>query len=122
MSSHKNLEKPSKVGRHRLYSNEQRKDRNRKAQAAFRVRRNKYTETLELEAAQNEQTIQELKDANEKCLQRAEAAERQCSQLNSQVASLQKLLQQTLEENKRITQGIKKNMYLFNLIRIIYPG
>ncbi|KAG2231867.1 hypothetical protein INT48_006059 [Thamnidium elegans] len=105
MSSSMMSEASSKVGRHRLYSNEQRKDRNRKAQAAFRVRRNKYTETLELAATKNEKTIEDLKSANEKNIQRAEVAEQRCVQLDSQVASLEKLLQAALAENERIAQN-----------------
>lgn len=96
---------PSKLGRHRLYSNEQRKDRNREAQAAFRVRRNNYTETLELAAIKNEKTIEDLKSANEKNIQRAEVAEQRCAQLDYQVASLEKLLQVALAENELAAQS-----------------
>ncbi|GAA5805475.1 hypothetical protein HPULCUR_010991 [Helicostylum pulchrum] len=105
MSSRMISEEPSKVGRHRLYSNEQRKDRNREAQAAFRVRRNKYTETLELAVEKNEKTIEDLKSANERNIQRAEVAEQRCAQLDSQVASLEKLLQAALAENERVAQN-----------------
>jgi molybdopterin converting factor small subunit len=95
----------SKAGRHRLYSNEQRKDRNRQAQAAFRDRRSKYTKTLEVAILKFEDTIEELKETNTKSIQRAELAEEQCSQLNSEVNNLQKLLQMALAENQRLLQS-----------------
>ncbi|GAA5813686.1 hypothetical protein MFLAVUS_007172 [Mucor flavus] len=105
MSSSMISKEPSKLGRHRLYSNEQRRDRNREAQAAFRVRRNNYTETLELAAIKNEKTIEDLKSANEKNIQRAEVAEQRCAQLDYQVASLEKLLQVALAENELAAQN-----------------
>lgn len=96
----------SKAGRHRLYSNEQRKDRNRQAQAAFRDRRSKYTKTLEVAILKFEDTIEELKEINTKSLQRAEVAEERCVQLTSEVTNLQKLLQMALAENQRLLQSM----------------
>jgi phage shock protein A len=92
----------SKAGRHRLYSNEQRKDRNRQAQAAFRDRRSKYTKTLEAAMLKYEDTIESLKEDNNTLIQRAEAAEQRSTKLDSEVANLQKLLQMALAENQRI--------------------
>lgn len=103
-----NLENPEsllKAGRHRIYSNEQRKDRNRKAQAAFRDRRNNYTKTLEVALLKFEDKIQGLEDAQIKSIKRAEVAEERCSWLDSEVASLQKLLQIALVENQRLLQS-----------------
>jgi predicted RNase H-like nuclease (RuvC/YqgF family) len=94
----------SKAGRHRLYSNEQRKDRNRQAQAAFRDRRSKYTKTLETAILKFEDTIERLKEANTKSNERAQIAQDRCAELEAEVNSLQKLVQMTLTENQRLLQ------------------
>ncbi|ORZ03084.1 hypothetical protein BCR43DRAFT_482716 [Syncephalastrum racemosum] len=52
--------KQSQGGRHRIFTAEQRKDRNRLAQAAFRERRNQYTSTLEKTVIELETIIREL--------------------------------------------------------------
>lgn len=96
----------SKAGRHRLYSNEQRKDRNRQAQAAFRDRRSKYQKTLEAAMLKYEDTIEELKRENLKSTERATEAEQRCSTLDAEVADLRKSLQLALAENQRILSTI----------------
>lgn len=52
--------KRSQGGRHRIFTAEQRKDRNRLAQAAFRERRSQYTSTLENTVVELEAIIREL--------------------------------------------------------------
>lgn len=89
----------SKVGRHRIYSNEQRKDRNRKAQAAFRNRRNEYTKNLEAALLEFENKVAGLKVSNTQLEERAKTAETRCAQLASEVNSLHKLLQLALSNN-----------------------
>lgn len=54
------IKKKSHGGRHRIFTAEQRKDRNRLAQAAFRERRNQYTRTLENTVVELEAIIREL--------------------------------------------------------------
>lgn len=82
----------SKVGRHRIYSNEQRKDRNRKAQAAFRDRRSQYTKNLEAALLELEKKANDLKTSNSQMEERAKTAEARCAQLTLEVNSLHKLL------------------------------
>lgn len=93
---------PPKVGRHRVYSNEQRKDRNRQAQAAFRDRRSKYTQTLESAIVTFEETIKHLKEFNNETMKRAQVAEERSHHLASQVVSLQRLLEMALADNQRL--------------------
>ncbi|CAO3629232.1 unnamed protein product [Mucor hiemalis] len=97
-----NMQVMSKAGRHRLYSNEQRKDRNRQAQAAFRDRRSKYQKTLEAAMLKYEDTIEDLKQENMKSTERAVEAEQRCRTLDAEVADLRKSLQLALAENQRI--------------------
>lgn len=92
----------SKPGRHRLYSNEQRKDRNRQAQAAFRDRRSKYTRDLETTIIKFEEKIKILEETNSKTVERAELSEKRCIQLDLEVVSLQKLLQIALVDNQKL--------------------
>lgn len=89
----------NKIGRHRIYSNEQRKDRNRKAQAAFRNRRNEYTKCLETALLEFENKVTDLKASNSQLEDRAKAAESRCEQLTSEVNSLHKLLELALSNN-----------------------
>ncbi|KAL9557175.1 hypothetical protein MBANPS3_001517 [Mucor bainieri] len=91
-----------KVGRHRVYSNEQRKDRNRQAQAAFRDRRSKYTQTLETAIVNFEETIKNLKESNTHIMERAQMAEERSHHLASEVVSLQRLLEMALADNQRL--------------------
>lgn len=105
MSSLERSESISKAGRHRIYSNEQRKDRNRKAQAAFRDRRNNYTKTLEDALLKYKDKIQDLEDSRTSSIQQAKTIEERCDRLDSEVTSLQKLLQQVLAENQRLLQS-----------------
>lgn len=113
-----NLERPesiSRPGRHRIYSNEQRKDRNRKAQAAFRDRRNNYTKTLEDILLKYEDKIQDLEELHVASIQKVKVTEERCHLLGSELASVQKLLQLALAENQRLLEsknhtGEKKNI------------
>lgn len=59
-TSTENVVKRSRGGRHRIFTVEQRKDRNRRAQAAFRERRSRYTHTLEQTVVELESIIREL--------------------------------------------------------------
>ena len=91
----KNRSEPNtavKVGRKRIYTNEQRKERNRKAQADFRVRRNKYTKSLESAMLQFEILIKELKEENSKLAERAQQAEQRYNDLNAQMNLIQSFL------------------------------
>ncbi|KAI8372636.1 hypothetical protein EDC96DRAFT_542148 [Choanephora cucurbitarum] len=91
----KNTSEPktaAKVGRQRIYTNEQRKERNRKAQADFRVRRNKYTKSLESAMLQFEILIKKLKEENSKLAERAQKAEQRCNDLHAQMSLIQSLL------------------------------
>lgn len=102
MTKESTVQGAPKVGRHRVYSNEQRKDRNRQAQAAFRDRRSKYTQTLETAIANFEETIMNLKESNNQTMKRAQAAEERSHHLASEVASLQRLLEMALADNQRL--------------------
>ncbi|GAN02651.1 hypothetical protein MAM1_0026c02096 [Mucor ambiguus] len=102
MTKESNTQPAPKVGRHRVYSNEQRKDRNRQAQAAFRDRRSKYTQTLENAIVNFEETIKDLKESNSQTMKRAQVAEERSHHLASQVASLQRLLEMALTDNQRL--------------------
>lgn len=102
MNTNSNEQYAPKVGRHRVFSNEQRRDRNRQAQAAFRDRRNKYTNTLETAIVGFEETIKNLKEVNNQSVKRAQVAEERSQQLSSEVISLQRLLEIVLADNQRL--------------------
>ncbi|KAL0140777.1 basic-leucine zipper transcription factor [Mucor lusitanicus] len=102
MTKESSVQHAPKVGRHRVYSNEQRKDRNRQAQAAFRDRRSKYTQTLENAIVNFEETIKNLKESNDQTMKRAQAAEERSHHLASEVESLQRLLGMALADNQRL--------------------
>ncbi|KAI8077274.1 uncharacterized protein B0P05DRAFT_544314 [Gilbertella persicaria] len=91
-----------KAGRHRIYTNEQRKARNREAQAAFRDRRNKHTKTLEDSIVHFETMIKDLKESNIQTTERAEQAEERCRHLESELSCLQKLVQTVLIDNQKL--------------------
>ncbi|CEP07196.1 hypothetical protein [Parasitella parasitica] len=95
-----------KVGRHRVFSNEQRKMRNRQAQAAFRDRRSKYTNSLEMAIHNFEKTIKNLKETNNELIKRAQTAEDRSHHLASEVVSLQRLLELALADNQRLQTQI----------------
>jgi hypothetical protein len=112
MNTFETSECTSKVGRHRLYSKEQRKDRNRQAQAAFRDRRSKYTKNLEAAMVKFEEKIKTLEEINSKTAERAQLAEECCTKLDSEVVSLQKLLQIALADNQRLqTQAAMNSLH-----------
>ncbi|EPB85906.1 hypothetical protein HMPREF1544_07322 [Mucor circinelloides 1006PhL] len=102
MTNETSVQSAPKVGRHRVYSNEQRKDRNRQAQAAFRDRRSKYTQSLENAIINFEETIKNLKETNNQSIKRAQMAEERSHHLASEVVSLQKLLEMALADNQRL--------------------
>ncbi|KAK4520204.1 N-alpha-acetyltransferase 50 [Mucor velutinosus] len=102
MTKESSVQNAPKVGRHRVYSNEQRKDRNRQAQAAFRDRRIKYTQTLENAIVNFEETIKNLKESMNQTMKRAQVAEERSHHLASQVVSLQRLLGMALADNQRL--------------------
>lgn len=102
MANETSVQGAPKVGRHRVYSNEQRKDRNRQAQAAFRDRRSKYTQSLENAIINFEETIKNLKETNNQSIKRAQMAEERSHHLASEVVSLQRLLEMALADNQRL--------------------
>ncbi|KAI8882591.1 hypothetical protein K501DRAFT_333936 [Backusella circina FSU 941] len=81
------------TGRNRIYSSEERKDRNRTAQAAFRDRRSKYTQGLETALSVYENKVKVLEVSEKNLTERAESAEQRCSQLETKVADLQKMVE-----------------------------
>ncbi|KAI8991706.1 hypothetical protein BDF20DRAFT_831723 [Mycotypha africana] len=99
-----------KVGRHRIYSNEQRKDRNRLAQAAFRHRRSNYTKFLEETVTGHEKRIHDVEELSRKSEERAQLAELRCFHLENEVAHLRKLLQIALANN-----GIQQQAAIMNI-------
>lgn len=87
-------------GRHRMFSNEQRKDRNRLAQAAFRERRSQYTKTLEATIDDLETIIRELQDSNR-------AASQQLDDTKEESDKLRQLLLTVINENHSLRRKIK---------------
>ncbi|KAI9300786.1 hypothetical protein BJ944DRAFT_252834 [Cunninghamella echinulata] len=87
----KTISKKSNVGRHRLYSNEQRKDRNRQAQAAFRQRRSVYTKTLEETVEKLQSIIASLQQSTDEANKRAEVAENRYIQLESEYNAIRNI-------------------------------
>ncbi|KAG2202648.1 hypothetical protein INT47_002080 [Mucor saturninus] len=110
MNNLERSESLSKAGRHRIYTNEQRKDRNRKAQAAFRDRRNNYTKTLEDVLLKYEDKIQDLEDLHTASIQQVKVTEERCQWLGNELASVQKLLQLALAENQRLLQNTMETL------------
>ncbi|KAG2218303.1 hypothetical protein INT45_003646 [Circinella minor] len=102
----------SKGGRHRIFTEEQRKDRNRLAQAAFRARKSEYTTTLENTVVGLESIVKELQDSNRQTSSRADAAEAQCQLLEQQLQKLYQQLHSSLLENQQLLTalGEKQNM------------
>ncbi|KAI8139186.1 hypothetical protein BJV82DRAFT_672769 [Fennellomyces sp. T-0311] len=92
----------SKGGRHRIFTEEQRKDRNRLAQAAFRARRSEYTHTLEETVVGLETIVKELQDSNRETSNRADAAEAKCQMLKEQLQHLHHELNAALLENRQL--------------------
>ncbi|CAO3679253.1 unnamed protein product [Umbelopsis ramanniana] len=87
-------------GRHRMFSNEQRKDRNRLAQAAFRERRSQYTKTLESTIDDLETIIRELQDSNR-------AASQQLDDTKEESDKLRQLLLTVINENHSLRRKMK---------------
>ncbi|CAO3618963.1 unnamed protein product [Cunninghamella blakesleeana] len=88
----KMITKKSNVGRHRLYSNEQRKVRNREAQAAFRQRRSAYTRTLEDTVEKLEALIETLQQSTKEANERAESAEKRCTHLENEYKNIRNMM------------------------------
>ncbi|KAG2223823.1 hypothetical protein INT45_001957 [Circinella minor] len=91
-------------GRHRIFTEEQRKVRNRQAQAAFRERRSQYTQTLQETILGLEKIITELQESNRNTSVRAEIAEQRCIDLEKQNDILQQLISTVTAENQRLLQ------------------
>jgi hypothetical protein len=87
-------------GRHRIFSNEQRKDRNRIAQAAFRERRSQYTKTLESTMANLETIICELQDSNR-------ATSKQLDDAKAESDKLRQLLLAVITDNHSLRRKLK---------------
>ncbi|KAI9266704.1 hypothetical protein BDA99DRAFT_558753 [Phascolomyces articulosus] len=96
----------SKGGRHRIFTEEQRKDRNRLAQAAFRARRSEYTNTLENTIVGLESIVKELQDSNRQTSTRADRAEAKCQILQQQLQYLHQQLHSALLENRRLLSAL----------------
>jgi hypothetical protein len=86
-------------GRHRMFTNEQRKDRNRLAQAAFRERRSQYTKTLESTIKNLETIICELQDSNR-------ATNQQLDKTTEESVKLRQLLLTVITENHNLRRKI----------------
>ncbi|KAI8144035.1 hypothetical protein BJV82DRAFT_578097 [Fennellomyces sp. T-0311] len=91
-------------GRHRIFTEEQRKVRNRLAQAAFRERRTQYTQTLESTIVDLENIIHELQESNRNTSARADVAEQRCADMEKQNKLLQELLAAVTTENHLLLQ------------------
>jgi chromosome segregation ATPase len=86
------IDKKSKGGRQRQFSNEQRKDRNRQAQAAFRERRSKHTKALEDTITDLRTMVQILQQNVMQTKERAEKAEKRCEFLENDCQHLKTTL------------------------------
>ncbi|KAI8390176.1 hypothetical protein BD560DRAFT_380153 [Blakeslea trispora] len=102
-----------KVGRQRIYTNEQRKERNRKAQAAFRLRRDKYTKALEDTMLQLKTSLGKLEEKNLELAERVQQAEQRYSELNTQMMLIQSLLHPISTDNlvEQTLANISKIVY-----------
>ncbi|KAI9498190.1 hypothetical protein BDB00DRAFT_801534 [Zychaea mexicana] len=89
-------------GRHRIFTEEQRKVRNRQAQAAFRERRSQYTQTLEQTIVGLENIIEELQESNRNTSVRADVAEQRCTDLEKHNQLLHQLIVTVTAENQRL--------------------
>lgn len=87
-------------GRHRIFTNEQRKDRNRLAQAAFRERRSQYTKTLESTIANLETIICELQESNR-------ATSKQLDDSKVESDKLRQLLLEVITDNHGLRRKLK---------------
>ncbi|KAI8060303.1 hypothetical protein BC940DRAFT_312264 [Gongronella butleri] len=85
--------KKSAGGRHRIFTNEQRKVRNRQAQAAFRQRRTAYTKTLETTIEQMEAQMATMEMHAIEADKRADQAEKRCVQLEAAYLNVHRILQ-----------------------------
>ncbi|KAI8344404.1 hypothetical protein BC941DRAFT_408561 [Chlamydoabsidia padenii] len=81
-----------KGGRRRQYSNEQRKDRNRQAQAAFRERRSKHTKALEDTITDLRTLVHILQQNATQAMERAKKAEKRSQQLELECHHVKSIL------------------------------
>ncbi|KAF7720942.1 hypothetical protein EC973_005751 [Apophysomyces ossiformis] len=81
-----------------LNPEEERKDRNRIAQAAFRARRSKYTQTLEQALLRLDKQVQELQESNRLANERAAKAEQMWAELWAESQTLRECLMFVLAE------------------------
>ncbi|ORX49098.1 hypothetical protein DM01DRAFT_1385244 [Hesseltinella vesiculosa] len=90
--------KKSSGGRHRVFTNEQRKVRNRQAQAAFRHRRNEHKKTLESTIQDLKQQQAVLEQTALEAIRRAEHSEKRCMALQAAYLSASRALQYLLPD------------------------
>ncbi|KAG0173650.1 hypothetical protein DFQ30_007272 [Apophysomyces sp. BC1015] len=82
------------------FGSEQRKDRNRLAQAAFRARRSKYTQSIEQTLLRLDKVVEELQESNRVANERAEKAEKTCAKLQAESQTLRHCLVIALADNR----------------------
>ncbi|CAO3581876.1 unnamed protein product [Absidia cylindrospora] len=76
--------KKQNAGRHRLYTNEQRKDRNRQAQAAFRARQSLNSKTQKETITELQHMVDMLQETTLEANERASFAEKRCVLLENE--------------------------------------
>ncbi|KAG2174371.1 hypothetical protein INT43_004394 [Umbelopsis isabellina] len=108
------ISKRKQVGRHRIFTNEQRKDRNRLAQAAFRERRSQYTKELESVVEDLETIIKELQESNR-------ATSRQLDEVKEENGNLRQLALSVVMENRSLQSKLKSTQSRHTLSRN-FPG
>jgi hypothetical protein len=95
-------------GRHRIFSNEQRKDRNRLAQAAFRERRSQYTKELESAIEDLEKIITELQESNR-------ATSHQLDEVKEENDNLRQLSLTVILENRNLQSKLNVSHSTYSL-------
>lgn len=112
--SENSISKRKQVGRHRMFTNEQRRDRNRMAQAAFRERRSQYTKELESVVEDLETIIKELQESNR-------ATTRQLDEVKEENGNLRQLALSVVMENRTLQNKLKSSQSRHTLSRN-FPG
>ncbi|KAI8377460.1 uncharacterized protein BYT42DRAFT_345167 [Radiomyces spectabilis] len=97
---------PYKGGRQRVYTTEQRKDRNRLAQAAFRERRSQYTKTLEETVLRFDSLLEEMQRNNACLTEKAAQLQNTCIQLSEKQQGIQEMVQSLALENQQLRQQL----------------
>ncbi|KAJ2961531.1 hypothetical protein NQZ79_g3280 [Umbelopsis isabellina] len=100
--SENSILKRKQVGRHRIFTNEQRKDRNRLAQAAFRERRSQYTKELKSVVEDLETIIKELQESNRE-------TSRQLDEVKEENGNLRQLALAVIIENRSLQSHLKSS-------------